>query len=223
MAQPEPDAQPEPEAEPDAAAQKRPSMAMTYLKDRSADFFDMFGIRAGGGDTIYARLRVTKLGMLGAGFFRGKWFGSHGRCVGSWREKRYEGGISALYEVKYERELFFGNASLYDASMFSTTSVQRDKNGRIPIEKMTFELADDDHHWADLGIGAGLMPVALDLHVSPLHLCDFILGIVCIDICDDDARNRPAAAAPDAETSESPALPEPAPTPDAGHSTPAPE
>lgn len=228
VAEPQPEAPaatevvPEPEPEPACAEEHaRPGMVATYLKDRGADFMDMFGVRVGGGDTIYARLRLTKLGMLGAGFFRGKWFGSHGRAAGSWREKRYEGGISVLYEVRYERERFFGNKSLYDGRIFSTTSEQIDKNGRLQMEKMTFELADNDHHWADLGLGAGIMPIALDIHVSPLQFCDFALGLLCIDICDDDARHRPAAAAPEAEAPEPPAVA--APAPDAGNSTPAPE
>ena len=183
------------EPEPVAATEEvHPSAASTYFSDRGYDFLDMLGVRVGGGSTVYLRARPTKFAMLGAGFFRGKWFGLHGRAAGRWREKRHEGGALVLYEVQYERSAPCGNAFMCDETFLPTSSERPRRRGWLPIDKSVWELADDDHHWADLGLGAGLLAVAADAHVSPFQMADFLLGILGIDIADDDARNRAPCA-----------------------------
>jgi len=168
----------------------QPAQTGNYFADRGHDFLDMFGLQIGGGTTLFARIRITKLAMLGAGFFRGKYFGLHGRAAGYWREKRLEGGALVLYEIQYERTDQHGNAFVNDEAALPTNSARANPKGWMPLTKSTWELADDDYHWADVGLGAGLLAVAADAHVSPFQMVDFVLGIFCIDIADDDARNR---------------------------------
>jgi len=163
-----------------------------YMSDRGADFLDIFGIRIGGGGTVYGRLRLTKFGMLGAGFFKGRWCGTHGRAAGLWREKRIEGGVSVLYETEYDRSEMRGNSFVQNEMFLPTSSRKPRKNGLLPIDKRTWELQDDDYHWGDFGIGIGLLAVAAEVHVSPFELADFLLGIYGADVADDDTRNRPA-------------------------------
>ena len=198
-APPAPVAEPEPVA---VAEEAQPSAASTYFSDRGYDFLDMLGIRIGGGSTVYLRARPTKLAMLGAGFFNGKWSGLHGRAAGHWREKRHEGGALVLYEVQYERTEPCGNAFMSDETFLPTSSARPRRNNRLSIEKSTWELADDDYHWADLGLGLGLLAVAADAHISPFQMADFLLGILGIDIADDDARNRAPGAQSEAADPE---------------------
>ena len=186
-----PVAEPEPVAVTEDA---QPSAASTYFSDRGYDFLDMLGIRVGGGTTVYLRARLTKLAMLGGGFFKGKYRGLHGRAVGRWREKRHEGGALVLYEVQYERSDFCGNEFMCDETFLPRSSARPRRKGWLPIDKSAWELADDDHHWADLGLGAGFLAVAADAHISPFQMADFLLGILGIDIADDDARSRASCA-----------------------------
>ena len=150
-----------------------------YFVDRGFDFMDMLGLRVGGNRTFYVRVRATKLGMLGAGYFEGRWVGSHGRSAGAWRELRKEGGVSLAYASDYERLPTQGNRFLFE----DTFQKQNDQTN-------TWELDDDDYHFLDLGVGIGLMAVALDLDFHPREVVDFVLGILCIDLYEDDLGNR---------------------------------
>ena len=49
--------------------------------------------------------------------------------------------------------------------------------------------------------------MAIEAEVSPRQMVDFVLGILCIDICDDDSRNRrrvPGEAPPPASVGKPP-------------------
>jgi len=167
---------------------------VTYLADRGLDFLDMLGIKLGGNDTLFVRARATKLGMAGLGYFKGRWCGLHGRSVGCWREERVEGGGSFLYLIQYEREPLRGNAFLF-ADTFSKGNVPDEPEGFAPMNEFAWEIKDGDHHWIDVGVGVGLVAVALEVEVSPRQVLDFVLGILCLDICEDDARARRWTAA----------------------------
>ena len=150
-----------------------------YFVDRGFDFMDMLGIRVGGNRTFYVRARATKVGMVGAGYFEGRWLGSHGRSAGAWRELRKEGGVSLAYVSDYERRPLKGTRFLFE----DTFRKQNEQSN-------TWELDDDDYHFLDLGVGIGIMAVALDLDFSPREAIDFVLGILCIDLYEDDLGNR---------------------------------
>ena len=150
-----------------------------YCVDRGSDFMDMLGVRIGGNRTFYVRARATKLGMVGAGYFEGRWIGSHGRSAGAWRELRKEGGVSLAYVSDYERLPIRGNRFLFE----DTFRKQNEQSN-------TWELDDDDYHFLDLGVGVGIMAVAMDLDFHPREVIDFVLGILCIDLYEDDLGNR---------------------------------
>jgi len=192
---------------PEDSGGELPARRSSYMSDRGADLLDTFGIQIGGGGTLYARARLTKFGMLGAGFFKGKWLGIHSRAVGLWREKRLEGGVSVLYESEYERSEMRGNSFMQDEMFLPTSSRRPNKRGWLPIDKRVWELADDDYHWADIGLGVGLLAVAAEVHVSPFEIADFLLGIYGVDVANDDARNRPAEETPGAAEPSTPVGP----------------
>ena len=177
-AKPEPRPATAPRQHPRAAARKPLNPVLMYLSERGWDLMDIMGLRFGGGDTFYVRARATKLGIVGLGFFTGNWFGFRRRAAGYWREERIEGGVSLCYFIKYKREPVRGNSFLL-SDRFPKLTPAPDPWG-------TTEIQDPDFHWFDIGVGVGLIAVALDVEVSPREVLDFVFGIFCLDICQDD-------------------------------------
>ena len=188
MPLPEPAAQAAAEPAPNAAnapsrrrhptARKTSNPVLMYLSERGWDLMDIMGLRFGGGDTFYVRARATKLGIVGLGFFKGNWFGFRRRAGGCWREERIEGGASLFYFVNYKREPLRGNGFLFSDRFPKVTAP--------PEPWGCTEIQDSDFHWLDIGAGVGLIAVALDVEVSPREVLDFVFGIFCLDICQDD-------------------------------------
>ncbi|MBI1293317.1 hypothetical protein GC173_19100 [bacterium] len=157
--------------------------ASTYFKNRGNDFLDIFRARAGfpeHGRGYGAKLRVTSLAQVGYVDFDGSYAGLERRGVGVVDEKRREAGVSVLYGSYNEMVPTAGNQYLRASTNWSLLEDRR--------------IIRNLPHWDDgrrrpLSIGGELaLPIgAIDLGIYPEEVADFVVGIVTLDMFNDDA------------------------------------
>lgn len=154
----------------------------TYFKDRGNDFLDIFRLRAGvpqAAKGVGLKARATTLVQVGYVFFDGTYYGLDRRGFGVVDEKRFEGGISALYGSLNQMEPVHGNEFLRANTLWS-----EGRDRRI-LRNLPYW---DDGRRRPLSFGVEVMTPVLgfDVGLYPSEAFDFVLGIFTIDAFGDD-------------------------------------
>jgi len=143
-----------------------------YFLNRWFDLIDIVDFSLGAGPGFLINVRATKMAQLVGGVSDSWRIGFRGRSAGIWREKRKEAGFSLLYYQKVEREKIEGWVESFR------------------VEEMDLDTADvygGDKDRAFTGIGATIHAgVLVDVNVRPMQLVDFCLGLLTVDILEDD-------------------------------------
>jgi len=143
-----------------------------YFLNRWFDLIDIVDFSLGAGPGFLINVRATKMAQLVGGVSDSWRIGFRGRSAGIWREKRKECGFSLLYYQKVEREKIAGWVESFR------------------VEEMDLDTADvygGDKDRAFTGIGATIHAgVLVDVNVRPMQLVDFCLGLLTVDILEDD-------------------------------------
>lgn len=157
-----------------ASEQKRSLGAQTgqYFLNRWFDLIDIVDFSIGAGPGFLINARATKLAQLVGGISDSWRIGFRGRSAGIWREKRTECGFSLLYYQKVKREKIAGWVESFR------------------VDEMDLDTADvygNDKDRSYMGVGftvhAGIL---VDVNVRPMQAADFILGLLTVDILEDD-------------------------------------
>jgi hypothetical protein len=143
-----------------------------YFLNRWFDLIDIVDFSLGAGPGFLINVRATKMAQLVGGISDSWRIGFRGRSAGIWREKRSEAGFSLLYYQKVEREKIDGWVESFR------------------VEEMDLDTADvygGDKDRSFTGIGATVhLGVLVDVNVRPMQLVDFCLGLLTVDILEDD-------------------------------------
>lgn len=154
-----------------------------YFEDRFNDIVDIFRVRGGApsdGRAIGLKARATALAQVGYVKFDGIYAGLDRRALGLVREERREFGASLFYFSYNEMNPVNGN--LYLTELDDPWNLAEDRR-----------IVRNLPHWDDgrerplsLGVEIANPLFGLDLGMYPEELADAVLGIVTIDIFNDD-------------------------------------
>lgn len=151
-----------------------------YIPNRVCDFVDIFSIELGAGPNARVDLYLTRACALGGGFgdsymvgWDRRFFGGEKRLGRFADEFSYDGNIICVCYDKCSHRNWFGNFP----------SFRVDRGGLIRLHSKPFVERNEDF-W-QLGVDLGLL-IDAKVMIHPLAICDFITGLVCIDLEDDD-------------------------------------
>ncbi len=172
----------------------------SYIRNRTADFADVFGAELTCGPGVHLHVQATDYLGTGVGMSRQSGPALHGRYAGT--VSRTSGGAIIInasmvtLEDTYMRPLFPGSPA-YDDFLIECLSIYDDS-------QMTFffffpsdlawwgdgalYLKSIKERWwrlLDLSVGASL-GIGCHFYVSPGELVDFALGLFAIDLVGDD-------------------------------------
>ncbi len=149
----------------------------TYFKDRVLDFWDIFGFKFHVGEGLLVHGRVTKFGQAGIGMCSGTKLGFKGRELGYWHEDRAEFGVSIFYINRSKKTPLICNTYMFDA----------EKRAARTSSATDLDLyRNDDRHWASCGANVFVGFIGIDVDVRIKEIFDFLVGIVTLDISEDD-------------------------------------
>ncbi len=151
-----------------------------YFEDRFLDFWDILGFKFHMGTGLLVNARATKFAQAGLGFIDGDKFGFKGRELGYWYEWRGEIGVSVFYINTAKKDPIIGNKFLFEAARAAETEEVSD----IDIFR------DDDRDRWDIGVTVHALFIGIDIEFRTKEFFDFLLGIVTLDMCKDDTKNR---------------------------------
>lgn len=155
----------------------------SYLKDRGNDFLDMGGVELAFGPQTLINVRMTKALQVGTGFSQGDVVSWHGRRLAVFEENREEHGVGLglgnAYFTSSERHVKVANSAYREFA-----ELDEYKESTWDAEK-TY-----DRSHTEIGFRIPLLCAGLGVHVDPGQMCDFLLGIFCIDFSRDDTKNQ---------------------------------
>ena len=168
----------------------------SYLQDRGRDFQDCFKANVGTGFGICAGARVTDAINCPLGFFQGSWrVGVDGRTRPQyyWSEGEM-GGLLALDHWEFRGPEDKPGLSMARAWMWSgwltaggpeedlppPPHIYRHYNGEQPSQGT--KLAE--RYWLEAEVFA--LVLGARVGVNPVEIADFLVGLVTVDILDDD-------------------------------------
>ena len=154
-----------------------------YVRDRGADFLDLFLIRVSaprGIRGIGFRARATALVQLGAVYFEGEHFGMDRRGIGVWRERRTQGGLGLLFFTSVENDVIWSNYFLEE----DTPWMNFEERGLVRNDVCW---DDGRKHFFSINaeVQLAILP-GLELGVYPIELIDFAMGLFTLDPQNDD-------------------------------------
>lgn len=143
-----------------------------YFLNRWFDLIDIVDFSIGYGPGFLINARVTKMVQLVGGWSNSWRVGFRGRSAGIWRENRKECGVSLLYYQTVKREKISGWVESFR------------------VDEMDLDTSDvyggdkDRSFW---GVGATVhVGILVDVNVRPMQVADFILGLLTVDVLEDD-------------------------------------
>jgi len=143
-----------------------------YFRNRWYDLLDIIDFSFGAGPGFLVNVRATKIFQLVGGYSDAWQVGMRGRSFGVWREKRHEAGISLLYYQKVSRERITG-------------WVESFRSEEMDLD--TSEVYANNNDRAFTGVGVTVHAgIFVNVNVRPMQALDFILGLMTIDMLDDD-------------------------------------
>lgn len=154
-----------------------------YFQDRANDFLDIFRFRLSAAREAKGfgfHIRATCLAQVGALYFDGEHFGMDRRAIGVWREKRFAGGLSAVYFTDVTNDIVYGNRFTDVDDVWS----EAQERG---IVRNNIYWDDGRNHPFSIGaeVQLGILP-GVDIGVYPTELVDFVVGIFTLDPWGDD-------------------------------------
>ena len=154
-----------------------------YFQDRANDFLDIFRVRLSAARQAKGfgfHIRATCVAQAGALYFEGEHFGLDRRAIGVWREKRFAGGLSAMYFTDITNDIVYGNRFTDVDDVWSETQERG-------IVRNNIYWDDGRNHPFSIGaeVQLGILP-GVDIGLYPTELVDFVVGIFTLDPWDDD-------------------------------------
>ncbi|TET37128.1 MAG: hypothetical protein E3J72_06740 [Planctomycetota bacterium] len=151
-----------------------------YLTDRVRDFADIFHGELHLGPGIHANAQVTRFCNAGLGFRATEAYGFIGRRAGKWEDRRFDCSAPVPYFGPRiglgwsSRNRLSGTVEQSPADVFSRWAGDY------------HPLSDSNRRPGDIGGGVCALFIGISFHVSLFELADFISGLACIDIMQDD-------------------------------------
>lgn len=143
-----------------------------WFMNRWWDLIDIADFSVGVGPGFLVHVRATKLAQAIGGWSESWRVGFRGRSAGVWKEKRKEAGISLLYYQRVERERIAG-------------WIESMRAEEMDLDTAEVYGGDKDRSFTGVGftVHAGIL---VDVNLRPMQAVDFVLGLMTIDVLDDD-------------------------------------
>lgn len=155
-----------------------------YIPNRICDLVDCISLEIGAGPNARVDVYLTHAFALGGGFgdsyllgWDRRFFGGEKRLGLFMNEFGSDGHFFFLEHQVYSHRNWFGNFP----------SFEEDRNGIIEFGSKPFSAKYVDF-W-EIGVDVGLL-VNVKVMVHPVSICDFITGLICIDLENDDYSSR---------------------------------
>lgn len=152
-----------------------PAKVALYFPDRVLDLLDIvsFDIHFGGG--IQANAHATRAVQLGAGLRSVGGIGWHdNRSLGV--ESQREAGLSLLVL----------GSQAYSGMRAGTSGIQDVSDSIVGFHRPTDLLYQEYRDYWAVGASVTALFLGIDFDFHPIELGDFLGGLVCLDLCNDD-------------------------------------
>jgi len=134
-------------------------------KDLWMDFTDVFHWYVAAGEGIGVVVQPTELLQAGFLFSETACVGWQHRALGTWSEKRSEGGFSMAYYRDYVMDPIYAQPAMFTERKGFQEFALRDNR---------------EFHWADLGAKLHVVFLGAGAYVSPKETLDFLMNL-CIN------------------------------------------